>query len=210
MPTPNLGGALLSLYHEGIWGYPAWQELSGCIIDFERLDCAKFPESWSQDDILNVKSYVDQHKAQRSDLAKNAFAASKSTTLPGRKLWNSFIAFLWKKTRLHLLIARCLADNNCHPSDFAVDDTDHIATGSMYIPLCLDDMGLKLFGLEAFDQTDHLRGALRPPTQALALRTWTNVTKSRKGAQKSFDKQEEKVLAAFEGTRSSLSPYRYR
>ena len=105
-----------------------------------------------------------------------------------------------KAAKIHEKIAACLAAANCHPADLDLESRNN--GGPTYIPYCVDDIALQLLGAETLDENGRLLIRYRVPLQAIAQRTWYNLSRRLDRAQDRFDTLEGRVLEAFNGEHS--------
>lgn len=198
MPTQTIASALLKLYQLGIWNLPIWQDLTGTVLCFDDPTVSVLPQGWTTADLANVKSFYDQYCAKPTEDTKILFASSnRGTTLPGRKRWQKWVPSMCKAAKIHEKIAHCFSSANCHPAD--IEEESRKNGGPTYIPYCIDDLALQLLGADTLDQNGRLLIRYRHPLQAIAQRTWYNLTRRLDRAQGRFDTLEEKVHAAFNG-----------
>ncbi|KJA20680.1 hypothetical protein HYPSUDRAFT_203649 [Hypholoma sublateritium FD-334 SS-4] len=202
MPTQTIASALLKLYQLGIWNLPTWQDLTGVVLCFDDPASSLLPKGWSAADLANVKSFYDQYQAKATEDAKISFASSnRGTTLPGRKRWQTWVSAMCKSAKIHEKIAACFSSANCHPADIEVESRKN--GGPTYIPYCVDDIALQLLGCETLDENGRLLIRYRLPLQAIAQRTWYNLTRRLDRAKGRFDTLEEQVLATFNALNQS-------
>ncbi|KJA15384.1 hypothetical protein HYPSUDRAFT_207935 [Hypholoma sublateritium FD-334 SS-4] len=202
MPTQTIASALLKLYQLCIWDLPTWQDVTGVVLCFDDPASSRLPKGWSAADLANVKSFYDQYRAKPTEDAKILFASSnRGTTLPGRKRWQTWVTSMCKSAKIHEKIAACFSSANCHPADIEVESRKN--GGPTYIPYCVDDIALQLLGPETLDENGRLHIRYRLPLQAIAQRTWYNLTRRLDRAQGKFETLEEQVLAAFNALNQS-------
>ena len=198
MPTQTIASALLKLYSLGIWSLPTWQDLTGVVLDFDKPTACVLPKGWTTSDLVNVRSFYEQYRAKPTEDAKITFASSnRGTSLPARKKWQTWVTSMCKTAKIHEKIAACLAAANCHPADLDLESRNN--GGPTYIPYCVDDIALQLLGAETLDENGRLLIRYRVPLQAIAQRTWYNLSRRLDRAQGRFDTLEGQVLAAFNG-----------
>lgn len=198
MPTQTIPSALLKLYQLGVWDLPPWQDHTGAVLCFDDAGRTVLPKGWTAADLSNVKSFYEQYQAKPNEDAKIQFASgSRGTTLPGRKKWQTWVYSMCKTAKLHEIIAHCLSAANCHPMD--VEPGFRKTGGPTYIGYCIDEIALQLFGADTLDQNGRLLVPYRASTQAIAQRTWYNLSRRLDRAQKSFNLLEEQAVAAFDG-----------
>ena len=198
MPTQTIASALLKLYQLGVWNLPTFQDVTGTALDFDRPSKSVLPKGWTTTDLADVKSFYDQYSAKPTEDAKITFASSnRGTTLPGRKKWQTWVTSMFKAAKIHEKVAACFSSANCHPSDLEPESRKN--GGPTYIPYCVDDIALQLLGVETLDENGRLFIPYRLPLQAIAQRTWYNLSRRVDRAQGRFDSLEILVFSAFNG-----------
>lgn len=204
MPTHTVPSIVIKLWILGIpWTSAVWQAITGVKFGLFPEDPNNLPTGLTPDDSRNVKSYFDQFSARPTEESMIAFASQRGgAVLPGRKIWRDWINSIWKSAKIHNRITAAIAANNCHPLSLALVHADGEITwpmGSVWLPLCLDSIGIALFGREYLDPFGRLRHDLRIPTQALAQRTWMTLTKRLTRCKKRSSILEQEANEAFNG-----------
>ena len=198
MPTQTIPGALLNLYQVGVWKFPAWQELTGVILNFENPQLATLPKTWTHVDYLNVKSFYNQYEAKTNEDEQISFASAlRGAVLPGRQKWRSWVFLMMKTAKVHEIIAQCLSASNSHPNN--VPAGDRSVGAPVYISYAINDIALQLFGPDVLDEYGRLSLRYRPHLQAICQRSWYNLTRRLERAEDRFALLEERVKAAFDG-----------
>ena len=204
MPTHTIASAVIKLWTLGApWDLPTWQGITGAHNGLFPDNPALLPKGWTPEDASNIKSYFDQYRLKPTEDDKIAFSRqTKGSILPGRQKWRDWINALWGTSRIHEKILSVLNANNYHPLTLCEESSDGTMTwptGGTWIPLCLDAVATELFGEECLDQHGRLPESLRAPTQALVLRTWTNLIKRLDRGQKRLGILEGEAIEAFDG-----------
>ncbi|KAF8951749.1 P-loop containing nucleoside triphosphate hydrolase protein, partial [Flammula alnicola] len=202
MPTHTIASAIIKLHTLGIpWDYPVWQAATGVKHGLFPEDPKLLPKGWTPEDASNIASYFDQYRAKPTEDEKIAFVSQRrGTALPGRKKWRDWINAIWRSAGIHDKIIAVIAANNCHPLSLSFEQTEDASSwpmGAIWLPVCLDAIAVELFGDECLDAMGRLPERFRAPTQALAQRTWTNLTKRLDRSKKRFAIYEQEALEAF-------------
>jgi TATA-binding protein-associated factor len=171
-------------------------------------DDTQLPPGWTRADSESVSSYFSQYSNIVGEDARIKFSSSRTgAVVPGRDFWRSWVTSNWGKWKIHSRIAELLTARDIHPVSLYQKNTDlkNKQVSNSYLPLILDDIGLSLYGPEALDSRGLLPYALRGPTQQLAQRTWSTLTKQISRSKQKFASLEAAARVAFEGELLSLS-----
>lgn len=201
MPTHTIPSIVIKLWSLGFpWDTSVWQAITGVKHGLFPKDHKHLPKGWTPADARNIKSYFDQYMAKPTEESMIAFSSQRGgAALPGRKKWRDWINSIWNSAKIHERIIAVITANNCHPLTFQTDDTTAWPLGATWLPLCLDAIGVDLFGEECLDNFGRLRENLRIPTQAMAQRTWTNLVKRLARCRKRSAIIEQEAMEAFDG-----------
>ncbi|KAF9472810.1 hypothetical protein BDN70DRAFT_818120 [Pholiota conissans] len=184
MPSLTIPAALLQLTVEGVpWDYPAWQEATGVYHGLFSDDPGHLPKGWTKQDASDIRSFISRYCALDSEEKKATFLSEKrGTVLPGRKKWQNWVNSIWRSSGLQDKIISVFNARNCHPLTLWLaapksKDRRMWPAGGTWIPSCLNDIAIEIYGDECLNELDHLPEEYRPATQAIVQRTWTGLTR---------------------------------
>jgi hypothetical protein len=212
MPTLTIPTSFLQLTDHGLpWCYPAWQEASRVTHGLFPEDPSQLPKGWTVEDCADIKSLLSRYRALSSDEKKSEFLSEKHTNvLPGRKKWKQWTNNIWRSSGSQWKIIEVLTSANCHPytrsrealkliGDAKAKQEKILASGAQWIPPCLDDIAVALFGDECLDETGYLPEVHRNPTQSLAQRVWLALVRRIEGTLARLPALEKDACDAFNG-----------
>lgn len=219
MPTLTIAEAILQLTDMGVpWEFPVWQEGTGVYHGLNPVDPAQLPKGWTPEDAADINSFLSRYSALSSDSGKAHFLSNTANVLPGKKKWQTWINAVWRSSGFQNKIIEVFSARNCHPLTQSrvapkekIDNPTSLRerriwpSGATWIPICLDDVAITLFGEDCLGELGYLPEAYRNPTQALAQRTWTGLTRRLENAQKRVFKLEIEAKKAFDGKYISYS-----
>ncbi|KAF8074473.1 P-loop containing nucleoside triphosphate hydrolase protein [Lyophyllum atratum] len=182
MPSHTGASALVKLYMLSYapWSWPTWQEHTGVAHGLFPDDDKLLPRGWSRQNAINVQSYFKAYSLLPSEDKKIAFAVNSkgSSKYPGREFWNAWVNRRWDSWGIHTLIIKVLKEIELHPVDIIArdDDLDNWPSADNYIPAVVDDVGMRLFGEEAFPSgSSVLSSSLRAAVRIIVQRTWNTL-----------------------------------
>lgn len=215
MPSHTVASALVQMFYSAKgapWTYEKFKAITGVSHGLFPEDDNELPHGWSREMTDHVHSYFQQYKQKPNEHAKILFSAARKNghEIPGRDIYRRFITELWCTCNMHDRIIKVLSAEGLHPIMLAMNEEEGwihdkneagsgLPAADTYLPLAVDPVVKALFGDEALDRSGRAPLKIRPTTQALIQRTWTNIrTQVRRNLGK-VEVVEEAARAAFKG-----------
>lgn len=201
MPSHTVAGALVVSWStsppDASWSWPAWREITGVRHGLFPSDDAHLPRGISRVDANDIYQYFQSYSLLSSKTAKLAFANGSKGILrhPGQPKWSSFVTKGWPTWNIHGIIIKQMREHGIHPATLLQNENDLNNPRAVwpnladYIPIILDDLGLELFGEEAFPNgLDILPVSMRQCLSPLVQRSWNTTRVQLSNLRKQCDK----------------------
>lgn len=205
MPSHTVPSALIKMYHMNgaPWNWTTWKDITGIHDGIFPADDSDAPKQFTNEEVINIKSYFDQYQAQPTEDAKIRFSSqNKGNPLPGRVVWREWVMTKWKEWNIHNRITEVLTTEGLHPLLIMANDTRKERLwppAETYLPLVIDSVAQNLFGDESLDSSGRLQFQYRTVTQHLVQRVWGNIHKQTNRDKGRLGALEDAAKRAFKG-----------
>lgn len=207
MPSHKADSALIKLYtldnRSGApWYWPQWQDITAIRHGLFPSDDKLLPRGWTREDAKDIAAYFTQYALLDTEDNKIKFAVGgrAGPPFPGRKKWHEFVSKHWEKWQIHSIISEVFREQLIHPIALLIDEgsLELWPNADIYIPRAIDEIGLALFGVEAFDGKNLLPIDLRKCVTIFAQRSWNRIRCQVRTDKGRLAKFETAALQAFE------------
>lgn len=177
MPGHRFPGALIHLWllDKSPWSWSTWQENTGLCNGLFTEEDSKLPLTFTRAKVDSIKAFFSEYNNIVSQDDKIKFVQRRNNiSNAGREAWHEFTAALWKKSKLHDRIVQCLRATRIHPADICSINSIKPADvkAEDYIHLCLDAVGLELFGPDILDSSGLVAQPYRTIVRQIAMQSW--------------------------------------
>lgn len=194
------------------WNYQRWKEITNVHNGLFPDEDKDLPDGWTRKHAEEIAYFFDLFNTKSGlDAIKFVSARKDPNLVPGRADFQRWLTAVWRTGQIHAKITDTLLAHSLHPVTIALGAGQRSLkkwwpSPRQYVGRAVDIIAVELFGEEALDLMGLLESDLRAPSQALIVRTWSNIKAQVKRAMLDIENHEEEVTNAFESMPLIFTP----